>query len=158
MTHARESLETFLGESNHNGSGIKLSERNIVSQIFPEIETYRKRGYSLSAIHSALVRGGDLSCTLTTFRTYYYQERRQRSDEPLLSEQSAPCQPTADLVAPLAETMPLHNVEKQISAEASHPKSLLTISDTELKAQQTLAKRMFAQRRAELGITRREDK
>ena len=87
MTHARESLETFLGEPSHDGSGGRLSDRNVVAQIFPEIETYRKRGYSLSAIHSALVRGGDLSCTITTFRTYYYQERHQRSDEQSLPEQ-----------------------------------------------------------------------
>ncbi|MEM9267245.1 MAG: hypothetical protein AAGA46_17145 [Cyanobacteria bacterium P01_F01_bin.13] len=157
MTHAKESLENFLGESSHNGSGNRLSERNVVSQIFLEIETYRKRGYSLSAIHSALVRGGDLSCTVTTFRTYYYKERRQRSDQPLLPEQDGPHQPAADLIVSMTETLPLQNVEEQISTDASQSKSLLMVSDTELKAQQALAKRLFAQRRAELGMTRRKD-
>ncbi|MEM7065712.1 MAG: hypothetical protein AAF572_21435 [Cyanobacteria bacterium P01_B01_bin.77] len=150
MTHAKESLETFLGEP---GPGVRLSDRNVVAQIFPEIETYRKRGYSLSAIHSALMRGGDLSCTITTFRTYYYQERHQRSDEQPLPEQGS----TTDLTVPMAESLPLRDAEEQILTNTSESKSLLTISDTELKAQQALAKRMFAQRRAELGITRREN-
>ena len=150
MTHARESLETFLGEP---GPGDRLSDRTVVGQIFPEIETYRKRGYSLSAIHSALVRGGDLSCTITTFRTYYYQERHQRSDEQSLPEQGS----TTDLAVPMTEPLPLQDAEEQILTDTSDSKSLLTISDTELKAQQALAKRMFAQRRNELGITRREN-
>ncbi|MEM6255054.1 MAG: hypothetical protein AAF821_19230 [Cyanobacteria bacterium P01_D01_bin.156] len=149
MTHAKESLETFLGESSHNSSGNRLSERTVVSEIFPDIEAYRKRGYSLSAIHGALVRGGDLTCTVTTFRTYYYQERRQRSDSP------GAFQSATDLANSRPETIPIQPVEESVAVDEAPTQSLLNITDAELKAQQALAKRMFAQRRAELGMRRR---
>lgn len=156
MTHAKESLETFLGDANSTKPSGRISERNVVRDICPEIEIYRQRGYSLSAIHGALLRGGDLTCTLTTFRTYYYQERHYRpsSDQRL---------PEAGYVEPIANTAPTE--QSDVSQDSIEPNSskvmvsnaLLNVTDEDLVSQQALARQLFDQRRAELGMRRREN-
>lgn len=153
MTHARESLETFLGDIEPTVPSDSSSERSVIREIFPEIEMYRQRGYSLSAIHNALVRGGDLSCKMTTFRTYYYRERHQRQ---LLSELSEP--QTSDTTVTPAQISVSNESEQPTSpplADCSASDALLSMSDAAIKSQQALARRMFDQRRAELGMRRR---
>ena len=157
MTHARESLEAFLGDVNSATPSDIMSERDIVRDIFPVIEVYRQRGYSLPAIHQALVRGGDLSCKITTFRVYYYQERHQRqplSEQPLSEQNDVDA---ATNVAPVPADDMSPSTQEKVSADVPPASNtLFGMSEDELAAQQAFARRMFDQRRAELGMRRRE--
>ena len=155
MTHARESLETFLGDANATKSSNRMSERAVVRDICPEIEQYRQRGYSLSEIYGALRRGGDLTCTLTTFRTYYYQERHH----PPSSDRQLPETGGVDSISKTTASAAHPEVPQKSSepsaGEASGSDALLTVTDDELASQQALARRLFDERRAELGMRRR---
>lgn len=168
MSHARESLATLLakpGKCLNARPADKTSYFQVVSQLLPDIETYRTRGYSLGEIYGALVRGGDIGCTIGTFRAYYYRARRDAEQmgqmpEVLVSDtgvsQAEDVQERASTSEPVTMQPPLTEsvVESEPTAGAESP-SLLTITDAQLQAQQALARRMFAQRRAELGMRRR---
>lgn len=176
MIHARESLATLLTKPGKRCNANSLSETSyfqMVCQLLSDIEVYRNRGYSLGEIHGALVRGGDIGCALGTFKAYYYRARQLANRSALVSDLSIensglPQNGNPDKGSqtryvtskPIGETPSLSLSETGadiVPTAESEEKSLLNISETELKAQQALAKRMFAQRRAELGITRRED-
>ena len=146
----------------------------VVQQLFTDIETYRNRGYSLGEIYGALLRGGDIGCTLSTFKTYYYRLKQfaDRAEQTIGEEhqrvgmsQSVPSanqgleHPAIPECIDEASSCPVvEAVDKESpKTPVSDKKSLLAISDAEIKAQQALAKRMFDQRRNELGITRREN-
>ena len=177
MSHARKSLESLLakpGKRRNVGSHEGGSYFRVVQQLFTDIEAYRNRGYSLGEIYGALLRGGDIGCTLSTFKTYYYR-LKQLADNSVLKgddkhqrvglSQSAPVTNQGFEYSVRSECIddasscPVVEAVDQASPSTpvSDKQSLLDISDAEIEAQQALAKRMFAQRRAELGITRRED-
>ena len=176
MIHARESLATLLtkpGKRCNASSPNETSYFQMVCQLLSDIEVYRNRGYSLGEIHGALVRGGDIGCALGTFKAYYYRARQLANRSALVSDlptensglsqnghSDKSSQPRSVTSQPIDETPSLSRSETRadiVPTAESEEKSLLTISETELQAQQALAKRMFAQRRAELGITRREN-
>lgn len=156
MSHARESLEKFLDPTDCDRSKSKTSSRSQIKQLLSDVEAYRQKGYSLNQIHSALVRGGDLCCTLTTFRTYYYQERQQKA---------APVPQKRELVqvTDIEQWSKKPSVSQGLS-EYKTPSSGISETDEvemvpqpsdssyedKMKAHHDLAQKMFAARRAEL--------
>lgn len=182
MSHAQKSLESLLakpGRRPNSGSHDGISYLHVVDELLTDIESYRNRGYSLGEIYGALVRGGDLGCTLSTFKTYYYRLKQLKYGSVFPSASvKAPMQssrlpvergPHGGQSTPDAETMEdesslaVDETTDHSGSESSMPEapisetpSLLGMSDDELETQQALARRLFDQRRAELGIRRRE--
>ncbi|MEO0376265.1 MAG: hypothetical protein AAF329_16920, partial [Cyanobacteria bacterium P01_A01_bin.17] len=108
----------------------------------------------LEPTHYKSGSGGDLDCTLTTFRTYYYQERQQEAGP--VSQKLGLAQVT-DIDQWSRETSVSSELsERKISpsedddgVEISPEPSDFSYED-KMKAHRDLAQRMFAARRAEL--------
>ena len=73
----------------------------LIKEKFSDIYELVDKGYTLPAIYQSWVNKGELSCSLSNFRQYYYKEKNRRAelsvptDKPLSIEKADTEQPPA---------------------------------------------------------------
>ena len=89
VADVRHALSSFLDGSEPSRSRNRESDYSKVCKNLNVIEEYRSKGHSLSAIHSALVQSGVLTCTWHTFRHYYYTHKSSLASDLTSNSRSA---------------------------------------------------------------------
>lgn len=104
----------------------------LIKEKFSDIYELVDKGYTLPAIYQSWVNKGELSCSLSNFRQYYYKEKNRR----------------AKFSVPTDEPLNIEKVDtKQPAPKAEASNSLAGIDAQDPQAQDRLADMIFRRNR-----------
>lgn len=129
--------------------GRRENNSDVIRRLLPTIEHYRNKKKSLKSIHQALVKRGEVSMALQSFKNNYYAQRKVNR---FTNEAPSKSSPSSFLSASSSskKLTKLEQVKSQSQSNPSHKTRKIELGslslDEEIAAHQAQAKAIFESR------------